>query len=129
MGAGSRLAIVGYVLPPRHAAPPARPPGDGLVVDAAQRRALVNGRDIGLVHREFELLAFFTACPRQAFTRAHLLAKVWGTAHKGGSRTVDVHIHRLRRKLGPEYAQCLVTLRRLGYLYQPPPAHRMNTWE
>ncbi len=124
VGTGCRLAIVGYILPPGrpvHLAPPAQQPRDGLVVDTGQRRALVNGRDIGLVYREFELLAFFTARPRLAFTREHLLANVWGTAYEGSSRTVDVHIHRLRRKLGPEYAQRLVTMRHLGYVYQPPP--------
>lgn len=101
-------------------------PADGLVVDAAQHRALVNGHDIGLVYREFELLAFLTARPRQAFTRAHLLASVWGTGYQGSSRTVDVHIHRLRRKLGPEYGQRLVTMRHLGYAYQPPPGSQSS---
>jgi DNA-binding response OmpR family regulator len=89
------------------------------VVDAAQHRALVDGRDVGLVFREFELLAFLTARPGQAFTRTHLLASVWGKAYEGTSRTVDVHIHRLRRKLGPEYGQRLITMRHLGYLYRP----------
>ena len=123
LGAGSRLAVVGYLLPAARRDDSLRldgQPADGLVVDAAQHRALVNGRDIGLVYREFELLAFLTARPRRAFTRAHLLASVWGTAYPGSSRTVDVHIHRLRRKLGPEYGQRLVTMRHLGYLYRPP---------
>lgn len=137
MGGGTRLAIVGYVLPPADdsAPPTGRPadgltgppadgltgrPANGLVVDAAQRRALVNGQDVGLVFREFELLAFLTARPGRAFTRAHLLASVWDEGYQGSSRTVDVHMHRLRRKLGPEHGQCLVTMRRLGYLYRPP---------
>jgi len=127
MGAGRRLVIVGYELPAGRAADPAplaRLPHDGLVVDAAQHRALVHSRDIGLVYREFELLAFLAARPCRAFTRMHLLANVWGPAYQGGSRTVDVHIHRLRRKLGPEYGQCLVTMRHLGYLYQPPPGNQ-----
>jgi len=124
VGAGSRLAVVGYLLPAAHRDDPVRldgQPADGLVVNAAQHRALVNGHDIGLLYREFELLAFLTARPRRAFTRAHLLASVWGTAYQGSSRTVDVHIHRLRRKLGPEHGQRLVTMRHLGYAYQPPP--------
>jgi DNA-binding response OmpR family regulator len=94
---------------------------DGLVVDAAQHRALVDGHDIGLLYREFELLEFLAARPRRVFTRADLLASVWGAAYQAGSRTVDVHVHRLRRKLGPEYGQRLVTMRHLGYSYQPPP--------
>ncbi len=123
LGLGSQLAVVGYLLPGARQDARLRPagqPADGLVVDAAQHRALVNGRDIGLVYREFELLAFRAARPYQAFTRAHLLETVWGAAYQGSTRTVDVHIHRLRRKLGPEYRQCLVTMRHLGYLYQPP---------
>jgi hypothetical protein len=123
LGAGSRLAVVGYLLPAARrdrSVQPAGHPADGLVVDAAQHRALVNGRDIGLVYREFELLAFLTARPCRAFTRAHLLANVWGAAYEGSSRTVDVHVHRLRRKLGPEYGRRLVTMRHLGYAYQPP---------
>jgi DNA-binding response OmpR family regulator len=124
LGAGSRLAVVGYLLRAARRDDPVRldgQPADGLVVNAAQHRALVNGHDIGLVYREFELLAFLTARPRRAFTRVHLLASVWGTAYQGSSRTVDVHIHRLRRKLGPEYGQRLVTMRHLGYAYQPAP--------
>ncbi len=136
LGVGSRLAIVGYLLPLArrdNPIPPARPPADGLVVDTVQHRALVNGRDAGLVFREFELLAFLTARPGRAFTRAHLLASVWGKTYEGSSRTVDVHVHRLRRKLGPEYGQRLVTMRHLGYLYRPPatdvlPADQSLTW-
>jgi len=123
LGAGSRLAVVGYLLPAArrdHRALPAGRPADGLVVDSAQHRALVNGRDTGLLYREFELLAFFTARPCEAFTRAYLLENVWGAAYQGTSRTVDVHVHRLRRKLGPEYGRRLVTMRHLGYSYQPP---------
>jgi len=119
LGAGSRLAVVGYLLPAARRDRSVRP-ADGLVVDAAQHRALLNGRDIGLVYREFELLAFLTARPCRAFTRAHLLANVWGAAYEGTSRTVDVHVHRLRRKLGPEHGQRIVTMRHLGYAYQPP---------
>jgi len=142
-GGASRLAIVGYLLPPadedseagkqsrrppdaasasRPSASPASASGvqaDGLVVDAAGYRVLAGGRNAGLVLREFELLAFLTANPGQAFARAHLLASVWGDAYQGGTRTVDLHVHRLRRKLGPEYAHRLVTVRHVGYMYQP----------
>jgi DNA-binding response OmpR family regulator len=119
---GSRLAIVGYVLPPAGGSNTARggQPDDGLVVDTIQHRVLVNGRDAGLVFREFELLAFLAAYPARVFTRAHLLASVWGKAYQGRSRTVDVHVHRLRHKLGPEYGKRLVTIRHVGYMYRPP---------
>jgi DNA-binding response OmpR family regulator len=125
LGAGSRLAVVGFLLPGSqdHLVRPPAQQADGLVVDATQHRALLNGRDVGLVHQEFELLAFLTARPGRVFTRADLLADVWGAAYQGTSRTVDVHIHRIRRKLGPEYGRRLVTMRHLGYVYRPQPAH------
>ena len=124
-GGSSSLAIVGYLLPPPSRAtspPPAVAAEAGLVVDGAQHRVLVDGRDIGLTFQEFELLEFVTANPGRAFTRAQLLARVWGHLYPGITRTVDVHIHRLRRKLGPGYAARLVTVRRVGYMYQPPAA-------
>jgi len=135
-GGSARLAIVGYLLPLARQADEERSrtsangpsaatasadgvPADGLVVDAAGYRVLAGGRDAGLVLREFELLAFLAANPGQVFARAHLLATVWGRAYQGGTRTVDVHVHRLRRKLGPEYAHRLITVRHVGYMYQP----------
>lgn len=90
-----------------------------MVVDAAGYRVLAGGRNAGLVLREFELLAFLAANPGQVFARAQLLARVWGNAYQEGTRTVDVHIHRLRRKLGPKYARRLITVRHVGYMYQP----------
>lgn len=127
----SRLAIVGYLLPgtadggpltvdgPLVGLPVAGPPVvEGLVVDSAQHRVVVRGHDAGLVFREFELLAFLAANPGQVFTRAQLLSRVWGSV-RGTTRTVDVHIHRLRRKLGSELGTRLVTVRRVGYMYQP----------
>jgi hypothetical protein len=123
LGGGARLAIVGYLLPhagSENSDPLASRQAHGLVVDLAQHRALVHGRDADLLFREFELLAFLTARPGRAFTRAQLLTRVWGDGYQGSTRTVDVHIHRLRRKLGPEYGRRLVTMRHLGYAYQPP---------
>jgi DNA-binding winged helix-turn-helix (wHTH) protein len=122
-GGTSRLAIVSYLLPHPGRAdnpPPAGPATDGLVVDSAQHRVLADGRDIGLVFQEFELLEFLTAHPGRAFTRGQLLARVWGDLRQATGRTVDVHIHRLRRKLGPVYGPRLVTVRRVGYMYDPP---------
>jgi DNA-binding response OmpR family regulator len=131
-GGSAHMAIVGHLLPGSAAClriPPTTAVANwaadtgrqtGIVVDAAQRRVLVNGRDAGLVFKEFELLAFLAAHPDRVFTRAYLLASVWGEAYDGTDRTVDVHVHRLRSKLGPEYAGRLVTVRRVGYLYRPP---------
>lgn len=141
-GGSARLAIVGYLLPAasedgkadgERSRPPGRSanapsassasaegvPADGLVVDAAGYRVLAGGRNAGLVLREFELLAFLAANPGQVFARPQLLARVWGNAYQEGTRTVDVHMHRLRRKLGPQYARRLVTVRHVGYMYQP----------
>lgn len=94
----------------------------GLLVDTAQRRVLVDGCDTDLVYQEFELLRFLMAHPGQAFTRSQLAERAWGEPQPDGSRTVDVHVHRLRRKLGPAYGSRLRTVRRVGYLYQPPSA-------
>jgi hypothetical protein len=127
---GARMAIVGYLLPPTEtaAAPPrpvvtsGPPDGGGLVVDAGRHQAAIRGRDLGLARREFELLAFLAAHPGQAFSRTQLLAQVWRKDRRGGTRTVDIHVHRIRRKLGVEHGRCLVTIRHVGYLYQPAAA-------
>jgi len=124
----SHLAIIGYVIPgpspygPHDAerAAEAEAPA-GMVVDRCQRRILVAGRDAGLVFQEFELLEFLMAHPYRAFTRAELLAGVWTWEKQVTMRTVDIHVHRLRRKLGPAVASCLVTVRRVGYMFQPSP--------
>jgi DNA-binding response OmpR family regulator len=123
----ARLAIVGYLLSTADEEraltagerPAGAPAADGLVVDAAQHRVVVAGRDARLAFLEFELFAFLSANPGTAFARAHLLTRVWGEAHHDSTRTVDVHMHRLRRKLGPGYAERLVTVRRVGYMYRP----------
>jgi DNA-binding response OmpR family regulator len=122
-GGTFHLAIVSYLLPQPcrgDSPPPAEPATDALVVDSAQHRVLAGGRDIGLVFQEFELFEFLTANPGSAFTRRQLLAQVWGDMRQATGRTVDVHVHRLRRKLGPEYGRRLVTVRRVGYMYDPP---------
>jgi DNA-binding response OmpR family regulator len=82
---------------------------------------LVSGQDLHLLFQEFELLEFLTEHPHRALTREEILAGAWGGRQRDTpTRTVDVHIHRLRRKLGPDHARSLVTVRRVGYLYRPP---------
>jgi DNA-binding winged helix-turn-helix (wHTH) protein len=105
-----------------------RPAGSALRLDHAQRRVWVDGREIQLTFQEFELLAFLTAHPATVFTRADLVGHVWhrnlgpdGRPVPGDSRTVDVHVSRVRRKLGPRYGQYLVTEYRVGYQFRPPP--------
>ena len=132
-GTGTSLAIVGYVIATSANQPPAvaRTPsgGSGLRLDHRQRRVWADGDEIHLTFQEFELLAFLAAHPARVFTRADLVSQVWhrDLGHDsrpvpGDSRTVDVHVSRVRRKLGPRHGQCLVTEYRVGYRYRPRPA-------
>ncbi|MFD3500521.1 winged helix-turn-helix domain-containing protein [Streptomyces sp. NPDC058676] len=95
--------------------------GDPLVrIDTVQRTAAVNGRALDLTYLEFELLAHLVTHPHRVHTRDQLVTTVWGYGHVGDGRTVDVHIARLRRKLGSENRQAIQTVRRVGYKYAPP---------
>jgi hypothetical protein len=100
-----------------------RPAGErpGLLLDHEQRRVLVDGAEVTLTFQEFELLAFLAAHPVTVFSRADLVQKVWQRDFTADSRTVDVHVSRLRRKLGPAYGKCLVTEYRVGYQFRPAP--------
>ncbi|MDQ0931491.1 winged helix-turn-helix domain-containing protein [Streptomyces turgidiscabies] len=91
-------------------------------VDNVQRTAEVDGRPLDLTYLEFELLAHLVAHPGRVHTRDQLVTTVWGYGHVGDGRTVDVHIARLRRKLGVEHRQAIQTVRRVGYKYTPPTA-------
>src|SRR3954464_10999729 len=95
--------------------------GDPLVrIDSVQRTAEVDGRELELTYLEFELLAHLVAHPNRVHTRDQLVTTVWGYGHVGDGRTVDVHIARLRRKLGAEHRGTIRTVRRVGYKYTPP---------
>ncbi|WP_217165657.1 winged helix-turn-helix domain-containing protein [Streptomyces sp. AC512_CC834] len=95
--------------------------GDPLVrIDSARRTAAVDGRELDLTYLEFELLAHLVAHPHRVHTRDQLVTTVWGYGHVGDGRTVDVHVARLRRKLGAEHRQTIQTVRRVGYKYTPP---------
>lgn len=78
-------------------------------------QALVDGRALDLTYMEYELLRFLTAQPGKVFSREVLLSEVWGYDYYGGARTVDVHIRRLRSKLGEEHANLISTVRSVGY--------------
>jgi hypothetical protein len=122
-GTGSSLAIVGYEIPAgpaRDRGPESPRPAEGLIVDHARRRVWLGTGEIHLTYQEFELLAFLSANPAQVFSRAELLSRVWERCAQTGTRTVDVHVSRLRRKLGPAYGQCLITEYRVGYRFAPP---------
>ncbi|MEV5242377.1 winged helix-turn-helix domain-containing protein [Streptomyces cinnamoneus] len=117
--------MIGYlVLVPAEQPPvPERPltEGDGLVrIDPEERTAHVAGRLLDLTYLEFELLAHLVAHPNRVHTRDQLVTTVWGYGHVGDGRTVDVHVARLRRKMGAEYRSSIVTVRRVGYKYAPP---------
>ncbi|MFD4606037.1 winged helix-turn-helix domain-containing protein [Streptomyces sp. NPDC058464] len=91
-----------------------------VTVDTVERTAQVDGRELDLTYLEFELLAHLVAHPGRVHTRDQLVTTVWGYGHVGDGRTVDVHVARLRRKLGAEHRRAIQTVRRVGYKYTPP---------
>ena len=91
-----------------------------LVVDEDSYQVRLRGQPLDLTFKEFELIKALATSPNRVFTRELLLSEVWGYDYFGGSRTVDVHIRRLRAKLGPEYEQMIVTVRGVGYKLVPP---------
>jgi DNA-binding response OmpR family regulator len=93
-----------------------------LVIDEATYTARISGRLLDLTYKEFELLKFIAQHPGRVFTRAQLLQEVWGYDYFGGTRTVDVHVRRLRAKLGTDYEALIGTVRNVGYRFVPPPA-------
>jgi hypothetical protein len=94
--------------------------GEGPVrIDTVRRTAVVDGQVLDLTFLEFELLAHLVAHPQRVHTRDQLVTTVWGYGHVGDGRTVDVHVARLRRKLGAEHRHTIQTVRRVGYKYAP----------
>jgi DNA-binding response OmpR family regulator len=90
-----------------------------LVIDEATYSARIRGVALDLTFKEFELLKFLAQHPRRVFTRSQLLQEVWGYDYYGGTRTVDVHVRRLRAKLGPENEALIGTVRNVGYKFVP----------
>ncbi|TFB66134.1 response regulator transcription factor [Cryobacterium sp. Hz7] len=88
----------------------------GVIIDEASYSAKVHGRPLDLTYKEFELLRFLTANPSRVFTREQLLSEVWGYDYFGGTRTVDVHVRRLRAKLGDQES-LIGTVRNVGYRF------------
>ena len=91
-----------------------------LVIDEATYAARLRGRLLELTYKEFELLKYLAQHAGRVFTRAQLLQEVWGYDFFGGSRTVDVHVRRLRAKLGTEHEQMIGTVRNVGYKFVRP---------
>lgn len=88
----------------------------GIVIDEASYSVKVNNRPLDLTYKEFELLRFLATHPSRVFTREQLLSEVWGYDYFGGTRTVDVHVRRLRAKLG-DMEQIIGTVRNVGYRF------------
>ncbi|NHC14981.1 winged helix-turn-helix transcriptional regulator [Motilibacter deserti] len=91
-----------------------------LSIDEATYVAKVRGRVLDLTFKEFELLKFLAQHPGRVFTRAQLLQEVWGYDYFGGTRTVDVHVRRLRAKLGADHEALIGTVRNVGYRFVAP---------
>ena len=90
-------------------------------IDEHSYTAKIKGRSLDLTFKEFELLKFLAQHPGRVFTRAQLLHEIWGYDYYGGTRTVDVHIRRLRAKLGPEFEAIIGTVRNVGYRFTLQP--------
>jgi two-component system, OmpR family, alkaline phosphatase synthesis response regulator PhoP len=101
-GSGSRPELVEY---------------SGLVLNLETYQAAIDGQPLDLTYMEYELLKFLAQHPGKVFTRETLLSRVWGYEYYGGARTVDVHIRRLRAKLGEEHAGLISTVRSVGYRF------------
>ncbi|MEV5933211.1 winged helix-turn-helix domain-containing protein [Streptomyces sp. NPDC093250] len=99
---------------------PVRETADDVVqIDPERHVAFVDGRELDLTYLEFALLAHLVRHPHHVQARERLVTAVWGYDHVGDGRTVDVHIARLRRKLGEAHRHRIVTVRRVGYKYVP----------
>lgn len=90
-----------------------------LVIDEASYSVRLRGRVLDLTYKEFELLKYLAQHPGRVFTRSQLLQEVWGYDYFGGTRTVDVHVRRLRAKLGADYETLIGTVRNVGYRFVP----------
>lgn len=88
-----------------------------LVLNLETYQAAIAGRPLDLTFMEYELLKFLSSNPGKVFTRETLLSRVWGYEYYGGARTVDVHIRRLRAKLGEHHAGLIQTVRSVGYRF------------
>ena len=97
-------------------AAPTRVQASGVSIDEQSYSAKLHGRPLDLTFKEFQLLHFLATHPARVFTREQLLSEVWGYDYFGGTRTVDVHVRRLRAKLGDQ-EQIIGTVRNVGYRF------------
>ncbi|GAA1139187.1 MULTISPECIES: response regulator transcription factor [Microbacterium] len=97
-------------------AEPSRVQASGVTIDEQSYSAKLRGKPLDLTYKEFQLLHFLATHPSRVFTREQLLSEVWGYDYFGGTRTVDVHVRRLRAKLGDQ-EQIIGTVRNVGYRF------------
>ncbi|MFN2537679.1 MAG: winged-helix domain-containing protein [Mycobacteriales bacterium] len=116
-----RLATGRVVAPEAAAAEPGVVRAGDLTIDEGTYTCRLRGRALDLTFKEFELLKYLAQHPGRVFTRAQLLQEVWGYDYYGGTRTVDVHVRRLRAKLGAEHEQLIGTVRHVGYKFVTQP--------
>ena len=95
-----------------------------LLINESSYTATVRGKILDLTYNDCELLKYLSQHPGRVFTRQQLLQEVWGYDYFGGARTVDVHVRRLRAKLGPEHESLIGTVRNVGYRLVPPRSDR-----
>jgi DNA-binding response OmpR family regulator len=88
-----------------------------LALNLETYQATIDGKSLDLTYMEYELLKYLAQHPGKVFTREMLLSRVWGYEYYGGARTVDVHVRRLRAKLGEEHASLIDTVRSVGYRF------------
>jgi hypothetical protein len=100
-----------------------------LSIDESTYSAKLRGRTLDLTFKEFELIKFLAQHPGRVFSRDQLLREVWGYDYFGGTRTVDVHVRRLRAKLGPENENLIGTVRNVGYRYVTTPIAESQSHE
>ena len=100
-----------------------------LVIDEATYSVRLRGKLLDLTYKEFELLKYLAQHPGRVFTRSQLLQEVWGYDYFGGTRTVDVHVRRLRAKLGTDYEVLIGTVRNVGYRFVPEVADSFSEIE
>jgi DNA-binding response OmpR family regulator len=92
---------------------------EGLCIDLRAWEVSVDGLVTDFTYQEFQLLSFLAGRPGRVFSRDQLLAQVWGLDYYGGSRTVDIHVRRIRAKLGSQHARAIETIRNVGYKWRP----------
>jgi DNA-binding response OmpR family regulator len=100
-----------------------------LVIDEPTYSARLRGHPLDLTFKEFELLKFLAQHPGRVFTRSQLLQEVWGYDYFGGTRTVDVHVRRLRAKLGADHEALIGTVRNVGYRFVPAKSDERDSRE